>query len=72
MVARIIRGKDPVVKQLSRKKRMAMYTNVLIPGDDGWNPRAMMEKLLSSAKLKKKGDKLARWKRAVPAAAGYA
>ena len=41
----------------------------IIPGDDGWNPRAMMEKLPSPAKLKKKGDKVS-WK-AVPAAAGY-
>lgn len=41
----------------------------IIPGDDGWDPRVMMEKLPSPAKLKKKGLKVS-WK-AVPAAAGY-
>ncbi len=41
----------------------------IIPGDDGWNPRTMMEKLPAPRKLKKQGLKVS-WKN-VSAAAGY-
>ena len=41
----------------------------IIPGDDGWDPRTMMEKLPAPRKLKKQGLKVS-WKN-VSAAAGY-
>lgn len=41
----------------------------IIPGNDGWDPRTMMEKLPAPQKLKKQGAKVS-WK-TVSAAAGY-
>lgn len=41
----------------------------IIPGNDGWDPRAMMEKLPAARELKLKGKKVS-WD-AVPEAAGY-